>query len=275
MLDSRGHTTSKQVHFKGDNFIPYFNVTCSQATRLNPDRTIDLTVSGNYFNGSFGAVDNELIIETRHKENGGAWSEWEVITPLLSDRSNNTYTLNATISGYDPSGSYDFQCRARDKLSVAESAVDTVTLEPLFDWGRNDFNFNVPITIEGNSLNDYVIETGIEAMGSNGTWYWSKWKSGKAECYGCRNYGNMAISTDWGGWFRSGSFSQDLPSGLFISTPEVIDINLRQGSSGGWVVRYEYEEPSDSSTGSFIVVRPKSATISQAYISFHIIGRWK
>jgi hypothetical protein len=272
--DSRGYTTSKTIELN-ENFIPYFSVTCNQTIRLNLDGTIAMTVTGKYYNEFFGALRNTLKVETRHREVGGAWSAWGDITPLISDIDNDTYTLNTTISGYDPSGTYEFQCRAFDELSTANSSIDAITLKPIFDWGKYDFNFNVPLTIEDSPLVDFVIEEGTEAMGTNGTWYWRKWKNGRAECYGCRNYGNMAVTTDWGGWFRSGSFSQDLPAGLFVSTPEVIDISLRQGSSGGWVVRFEYEAPSDYSTGSFVVVRPKSATISQAYISFNIIGRWK
>lgn len=284
VTDSRGYTTSEQIHFKGDNFIPYFDVTCVQTIRLNLDKTIDLTVKGSYYDGSFGALDNELIIETRHNENGGEWSDWEAITPLVSDISNGTYTLNATISGYDPSGSYGFQCRAIDKLSTAESAIETVTLEPLFDWSKYDFNFNVPVTIESNPLADFVVETGTEAMGTNGTWYWSKWKSGKAECYGCRNFGKMTINTAWGGHYRSGIFTQDLPSGLFLNTPEVIDISIRDianisldggVNSGCWVVRHEESAADSGNTGSFVVVRAASGMVSPTNLSFNIIGRWK
>jgi hypothetical protein len=270
--DNKGNTKTKTLTL---DTVPYIPVTCNQQVKLNMDGTASLNISGNYFDGSFGAQNNSLTIEIRSREDGGAWTAWGDITVLLREASGGTYTLTGTISGYDPSGTYEFESRATDKLKTAYSAGSSIVLKPVFDWGRNDFNFNVPVTIEDNPLNDYVIETGTTAMGSNGTWYWSKWKSGKAECYGCRNYGNMDVSTDWGGWFRSGSFSQDLPYGLFANTPEVIDINLRQGSSGGWVVRYEYEAPDNGSTGSFIIVRPKSAVISQAYISFNIIGRWK
>lgn len=270
--DSRGNVGNARVELE---IIPYKKITCNQSIRLNADGTVSLVVSGNYFNESFGAQSNTIKIEARSRESGKSWTSWGDISVLLADASNGTYRLTGTISGFDPSGTYEFQARATDKITSAESKIDSVILLPIFDWGKYDFNFNVPLKIEGNNLDDFVIETGTEAMGTNGTWYWRKWKNGRAECYGCRNYGNMAITTDWGGWFRSGSFSQALPTGLFAATPEVIDMDLRQGSSGGWVVRYEYEAPTSNTTGSFIVVRPKSATISQAYISFNVIGRWK
>ena len=271
--DSRGNMV---YHPYEAEYVPYFKVTCNQSVRLNLDGTADLTLTGKYFNGSFGVVNNTLSIQVRHREDGGEWESWEELSNiLLQDISNNTYTLTAEMSGYDPSGTHEFQARAIDKLHTAYSGEDSIVLTPIFDWSRTDFNFNVPLTIEGNSLNDFVIETGTEAMGSNGTWYWRKWKSGRAECYGRRNYGDMAITTTWGGLYRSETFTQSLPSGLFEYTPEVIDITFSTADRGGWIVGHEESAPDSSTTGSFIVVRPASATLSQVYIGFNVIGRWK
>ena len=271
--DSRGNVANETVEM---DVIPYIKVTCNQTVRLNLDGTVALVVKGNYFSDSFGAQNNSLTIEARSRESGDEWSDWGDISVLLAEASGGTYLLTATMSGFDPSGTYEFQARASDKLTSAESTIDSVTLKPIFDWGKYDFNFNVPLTIEGDPLADYVIETGTEAMGTNGTWYWSKWRSGKAECYGCRNYGNMAVSTAWGGLFRSGAYTQPFPSGLFADTPEVIDITFRGGSNvGGWIANHENSAPSDYETGSFIVVRPASANMTQVYLSFHVIGRWK
>lgn len=270
--DSRGNVASAKQEL---NVIPYKNITCNQLLKLNLDGTIDLTIKGNYFSDSFGAQNNTIKIESRSREVGGEWSAWGDISVLLADASNGEYLLTGTISGYDPSGTYEFQARASDKLTSAESSIDTITLKPIFDWSRTDFNFNVPLTIEGDTLNDYVIETGTEAMGTNGTWYWRKWKSGRAECYGYRNFGNMAVSTAWGNLYRSEIFTQSLPSGLFAQSPEMIDINYLAGSFGGWVVRHEQTPASKINTGSFILVRPASATVSQGHFCFNVIGRWK
>ena len=276
-MDNKGKMTVEKITAE---LVPYVPITCRQTARIDLKGTLVLTIEGNYFNGSFGAVNNQLTVETRHRESGGNWSAWEDMT-VLAEASGDTYYVNASISNYNPSATYEFQSRASDKLMTvvkglaAESNIETVVLKPIFDWGKYDFNFNVPITIEGYELNDYVVETGTATMGTNGIWHWRKWKSGRAECYGCCNYGNMAITTTWGGLYRSESFSQSLPTGLFADTPEVIDITYRGANYGGWIARHEAYAASDSETGGFIVVRPASATLTAVPISFNVIGRWK
>lgn len=274
--DSRGKTATKTINLEP---IDYIKLTCNQEVKMilesEDSAQMSLKIDGNYFNGSFGAKNNTLTIYTRHRRNNESYSEWGDITPLLASNTGGRYTLSANMSGFDPSGTYTFQCKAVDALGEAITSEYAVQFMPVFDWSKNDFNFNVPISIEGNPLADYVIEEGVEAMGTNGTWYWRKWKSGRADCYGVRNYGNMAVTTAWGGLYRSESFSQSLPSGLFIDTPEVIDITYRVSNYGGWIAQHEATAPSSSNTGGFIVVRPASATLSQARIGFNVIGRWK
>ena len=132
------------------------------------------------------------------------------------------------------------------------------------------------LTFNNSTLSDFIVETGSESMGSNGTWYWRKWASGKAECYGCRDFGRINIGTVWGTYLRrSEVFSQNLPTNLFNATPYVVDIQLVNSTYGGWVSKYENGAPSKVSTGNFVVVHPVGATNSATYIGFHIIGGWK
>jgi len=274
--DSRGVTATKTIQLDA---VDYVKLTCNQDVRMvlesENSAQVNINITGNFFNGSFGAKSNTLTLYVRHARNGEALGEWVDLSPLLYETNGNTYSLSPDVSGLDPSGTYIFQCKAVDALSEVVTNEYAVKFIPVFDWSKYDFNFNVPITIEGNPLVDFVIETGTEAMGTNGTWYWRKWKSGRADCYGVRNYGNMAVTTAWGGLYRSESFNQSLPSGLFIDTPEVIDITYRVSNYGGWIARHEATEPSSSNTGGFIVVRPANTTLNQAHIGFNVIGRWK
>lgn len=347
VVDSRNMAAVSSV-FK--NLIEYVKPTCNQkvevALSAETGTDINLTVSGSYFNGSFGVSNNSLLLEVRYTNDDGEMGDWIRLsgTPTFRD---NTYELETTFSGFDYGQGYVFQCRATDKLNFVESSQYTIKLLPVFDWGENDFNFNVPVnieadtldihgqtvlrqnagstntvlsapgghvyirpngsnstygetilysngdvkfyggaefggsvnfesfTIDGNTLADYVIETGQEAMGSNGTWYWQKWASGKSECWGCRNFGNMAVNTAWGNLYRSAIFTQDLPDNVFLTTPDVININIVNSNFGGWICKHENQAPSAITTGAFIFVRPASATVSPTYIGFHIIGLWK
>lgn len=135
--------------------------------------------------------------------------------------------------------------------------------------------FDGSFSINGYTLNDFVIATGEEAMGTNGTWYWRKWKSGKAEAWGCRNFGNMAVTTTWGNLYRSAVLTQNLPDNVFIRTPDSININIVHATYGGWICKHEQTAPSAATTGSFIFVRPASATVTApTNIGFYIVGEW-
>ena len=341
--DSRGFSVNKTVDL---DMISYVKPTCYiKSLDMSSDGSLNFTITGNSFNQSFGAKNNTLSFRIGYSQNGGTLT-WKSFTATPS-RSGSTYTLTHTLTGFDATKEYDCVFEVSDQLSSAQSIQRKVGSVSIFDWGKDSFNFNVPVNIEadtlsiygdnvlkhvtdttiaatngsiylrpkgadsptgqvqisptlvsfatqmrgsvaffkivnassgininGNAIEDFVVEQGSESMGSDGTWYWQKWLSGKAECWGCRNYGSMAITTAWGSLYRSNTFTQDLPTGLFARTPDVININLVNSDFGGWVCLHESTAPSATTTGSFIVVRPASATTSKSYIGFYIIGEW-
>lgn len=256
------------------SMVKYVKLTCN-ISNDKPDGNGNMSIScyGNYFNGSFGKVSNTLTVQYRYKSYGGTYGSW---TNMTATKSGNTYTASASLTGLDYQQTYSFETRAIDKLATVKSKVSTVKSAPIFHWGEGDFSFEVPVSIQGNEVKDFVVDYGTASMGSNGTWYWSKWASGKAECYGCRNYGNIGCSTAWGSLYQSTSFTQSLPTGLFKAAPEYISITPTKISSGAfWVMHGHENDTTANSTGSFFVCRPTSLNISQAYLGFHIIGRCK
>ena len=339
ILDSRNMAASSTV-FK--NLVEYVKPTCYQTAKIElsgeTGAKVNVTINGSYYNGSFGAADNTLLVEMRYTDDNGDMGDWIVVNeaPTFDGTS---YTVETSVSGFSYSKAYVFQCRVTDKIYTAQSSQYTIRLLPIFDWSEKDFNFNIPVNIDANELNmsqetilryndlsnrailsgggggvylrpngtestdgemiikpdgsvsfggtvnldngftiggktiaDYIVETGEEAMGTNGTWYWAKWASGKAECWGCRNFGNTAVTTAWGNLYRSAVFSQSLPDGLFKTTPDVITMNVVNSNYGGWICKHENSAPSAVTTGSFIFTRPASATVSPLYIGFHVIG---
>lgn len=268
--DSRGYTTTETVT---PTIIDYLHLTCNfEADMPTTDGHMNFRVNGNFYNGSFGAKSNSLTVQYRYREEGGNWSGWSTLTVT---KSGNTFSVNSSISGLNYRKTYEFEGQAKDSLETVTSASVKISTIPVFDWGKNDFNFNVPIAIQGNPLTDYVVEYGTDAMGSNGTWYWAKWASGKAECYGMRNYGNMAISTLFGDEYRSEIFTQSLPDGLFKQAPEYSDIAYIGSPEGHYGRLARTTMPTATSSGGFCVVRFENTIINQAYLSFHCLGRWK
>lgn len=139
--DSRSNATQQTVT---KTMVNYLKLTCSaKAVSPNTEGNASITISGNYWSGNFGAYENELIILYRHKIANGEFGEWQAvtITPTLKD---NTYTVTVPLSDLDYRKTHTFQARAADKLMTVDSEEHKVRTVPVFDWGDNDFNFNVP-----------------------------------------------------------------------------------------------------------------------------------
>ena len=153
VTDSRGNTTQQTIT---KTLIEYVPLTCSLAAAApTAEGVLSFDVSGNYYNGSFGAVSNVLTVQVRYKAGTGAYSSWAALT---ATKSGNTYTAAGTLSGLDYRSSYTIQVRALDKIRNAdtepavESGEYTVKTEPVFDWGAEDLNLNVPLRMNGGGV---------------------------------------------------------------------------------------------------------------------------
>lgn len=147
ITDSRGNTTNSTV---GVNFVNYVKLTCAM-TGNYPDTNgnFDFTVTGNYFNGSFGTVDNALNVYYRYAISGSTYGDW---TPMTITLKGNTYTATVSLSGLDYKESYIFQAYAVDKLATKYTDETPIKAEPVFDWSETDFNLNVPLYMYGESV---------------------------------------------------------------------------------------------------------------------------
>lgn len=151
--DNRGKTSTKTVQLTA---IDYVKLTCNQEVRMimesENSAQIHLEITGNFFNGSFGAKSNTLKLYVRHARNGESFGDWVDLSALLYETNGNTYSLSPDISGFDPSGTYLFQCRAVDALSDVSTGTYAVKFYPVFDWSQDDFNFNVPVQMNGQTI---------------------------------------------------------------------------------------------------------------------------
>lgn len=153
--DSRGYSTNTEVSI---DMIPYIPLTCvASGKRDEPtDGTATISVKGNYYNGSFGAVSNSLTIQ--YKQSGG---DWVSVRPTVNG---NSYTVSIPLTGLDYTNTFTFVVRSTDAIGSVEQTVVINKGIPVFDWGENDFSFHVPVHIEAGGTGfapaGYVTETG-------------------------------------------------------------------------------------------------------------------
>jgi hypothetical protein len=149
--DSRGLTSSHTITVP---MIEYFAPTVEQDLKITLDAAggeaakIEMSVEGTIFYTSFGAKNNTIKLEVRHTNDEGVMGDWVDLTVLIGQVGSGTYSMNTTITGLRYDRDYVFQSRVTDALNTVETTEYKITLKPVFDWGRDSFNFNVPITAD-------------------------------------------------------------------------------------------------------------------------------
>lgn len=140
--DSRGNVTTQTVT---KTLINYVKLTSNLTTnKPTVDGKMTFKVNGNYFNGSFGATNNTLTVQYRIKENSGAYGSWINATPTISG---NTYNTTVNLTGLNYRSAYTIQARAIDKINTGGVNTKEIRVKstPVFDWGEDDFQFNVDV----------------------------------------------------------------------------------------------------------------------------------
>lgn len=163
--DSRDLIVSQVVEKK---FIDYVKLTCNLETGLPKlEGYVPITISGNYFNGSFGKVNNTLELKYRYKINDGAFTAWKVVAATINS-TNRTYTYseNVVIPNFNYKDSFVFEAAAADKLISKTITGNRVKTLPVFDWSAEDFNFNVPVTLNEKAEINYNEDTDTLSINS-------------------------------------------------------------------------------------------------------------
>ena len=305
VTDTRGFTTSTTVT---KTLINYVKITCALSVS-NPTASgaCTLTITGNYFNGSFGSTNNTLTVQ--YKQNNGSW------TNATATLSGNTYTATVTLTGLDYSQAYTFQAQAIDKLATATTDSKTVKSTPIFDWGSDDFHFYVPVSIVGgHSLycgdSSYSKHIEIGAGGSDVFLYNSASKkhlqlrdngdldydnqsvfhngncttSADSICRTWRYpngmqisvvkvYGTWAVTTAWGSVYSSPWISGQSFNVAFSEAPRVT-INA-YNDNGTSIMVCQCSAPTTTATGAIYLWKPTSQSGVKTWIEYIAIGRWK
>ena len=150
--DTRGSVVNEEIIFNNNGnlkWVEYIKLTANiSSIKFNTNGSLDITVTGKYFNGSFGNQSNTLTINYEvHPSTSaaGSWKSLGVVTPTVD--ADGSYTYSFTISGYDYLTRYEVSIKASDKLMATDAVTKQVAAVPVFDWGESDFKFNVPVNM--------------------------------------------------------------------------------------------------------------------------------
>ena len=283
--DNRGYTiplTITDLSSKAGYWIPYIKITASlSVTEMTADGDVQVKIIGKCFNGGFGNKTNRLRIsydisknkeEPTHVDLGYADNASNHGNSFSVNGSDYTYILNLT--GLDYQSVYDLTVKVSDEVMVEGTAASTViAARPIFDWSRKDFNFNVPVTIQGGSVPT------IMSQGKTGIWTYRTWSDGTAECWGKKDF-TVNVTSQWGSMYTSGAISGSnisFPSGLFVETP-VVNASLLVRSAGGILMAPEGagdNTASTTQTGVYEIARGTSLNNAAYTINYNVKGKWK
>ena len=284
--DTFGRATEPaEMELSPTNWVEYVKLTSNiSLSDMAADGDVKVTVTGKYFNGSFGATNNAVTFTYTAVPTRG-----DTITGTASVESfymdGNNYTATFTISGLSYSNAYSITVTATDKLMSAVSGSDVVAPEPLFDWGREDFNFNIPVNVNGEitaqsiKINGYTVPTIVEQGTTASGWTYRKWSDGVAECWTSKTFTGVAVTNAWGSMYASGAISGSnltFPTNLFVATPTV-NTSLATGSLGGILMApggTGSNTTSKTNTGILEIARGTSST-GAFVINYDVKGRWK
>ncbi len=267
-VDSRGYAAETAV---ATALVPYVTLTANAAvSRADPTGPVTVTVSGSFYDGSFGAADNTLALSCR--VDGG---EKIPMTPILSDGG---YTAQALLEDLDYAQSHSLTVTAADALTTVERWLTVQPGIPVFDWGQRDFCFHVPVYMPKLYLDgaepDLVVDQGTE-----GIWHYRKWASGLAECWGETTY-ETAVSTAWGDLYIAAS---PVPRQAYPFTFAQAPFEQATARCDGWAV-WAYAQSSGADSGSntttqtalYGIARGTAMTAAAPVaVRYHVLGYWK
>lgn len=189
--DSRGGIGKATVTL---DMVEYIKLTCNIANN-RPDAlgNINIVCTGEYFNDTFGAVENTLQVQWRYSISGGAFSDWADMSVTITGDSYSAYK-DFDIPNFSQTQSYVFETRAIDKLDEVSSNSGAVKSIPIFHWGENDFVFEVPVTFNAGVTG--ATSTTDTGNTESDTYNGSKTITGNLRLKGTGNYGNHLLFGD-------------------------------------------------------------------------------
>ncbi|MBO5317561.1 MAG: hypothetical protein J6A74_03885 [Oscillospiraceae bacterium] len=135
--DSRGYQAWHNVSCE---LIPYVVLTANVSlSRPEPTGSnVRLAVEGNCYRGSFGGVENTLQVQCR--------LAGQVLDLEPQWTGSNRYRAEVMLTDLDYTQTHPVEVTVTDAVNTVAKNVTVQPGLPVFDWGKNDFAFHVPVT---------------------------------------------------------------------------------------------------------------------------------
>jgi hypothetical protein len=262
--DNRGlknsYTTTLEMI---DYFKPIVNLDVKAP---NAEGELTFTIKGSFYNGSFGVKDNELKVFYRYSTDEESIDYTEATDVSISG---NDYTATVYLPKLNYLLAHTFRAKVMDSAMTIETAEKTVKTQTIFDWGENDFNFNVPVSIQGKEL-DYVTSQGNVAG-----WNYRIWKSGIAELWTITEPVDINANQLWGNlYYCDNAFPSYAFPFEFEEVPSIVATPMG-GNGNFWIFTNSGSGNSTTETQAFGALRPTSYTLLDARLSIQVKGVFK
>lgn len=163
LTDTRGNYTTKEFKISIYNYVLLsINATIKRVQSTTGE--VGIEFSGNYFNGSFGSINNELSINWKYKEKGqDEWIDGGNIMPVIKD---NTFSNGNTVISlgkiFDYQKAYEFMLVVNDKLSTLEPTFPNSVPKgiPIFNWGEDFVNIYGALKIKEINILELIFPVG-------------------------------------------------------------------------------------------------------------------
>lgn len=143
VTDSRGYSNSITIKPESINYIPL--TINANIKRIQPTKgDVAINFSGNYFNNSFGNVDNELLIELYYREkNSENWISGGFLEKTIEKNIYNNGDSPIFLGiNFDYKKTYEFYLLVKDKLTILQPTFTITEGIPIFNWTKDLFNIN-------------------------------------------------------------------------------------------------------------------------------------
>ena len=154
---SYGVTDEEGVFTSPENAV-YVNFRCYTEDYVSDYENLNVRIE----KGSYPSAINTLAVQWRIKENNGEYGEWidVVCTPEES-----SYAVTVNLKGLNYRSTYTIQAKAGDILESSVLSIEKIVKSiTVYNWGENNFDINVPLTVDEIVCND--IFTGQLELGS-------------------------------------------------------------------------------------------------------------